>query len=150
MKRISSYRKSKILDIKVVYNGEKIIFNLASELRVNPDSINDSLKIQPNHYGFCLLMHKKLLAVVERLKMERDATYGRLFIRAKETKVMNGRPFSDDTAKAWVESHSEFKKITRDCIKAREDADIIFAAVKGFEQRKDILQSISSNIRNEK
>lgn len=150
MKRLSAYKKLKVLNIHINYNGEKISFNLASELRINYDDINGNLKTQPGYYGFCLLLHKRLLGNFERLKMERDSVYGRLFLKAKETKLMGNRPFSDDASKAWVESHKEYKQITLDCIKAREDADVIQAAVKGFEQRKDLLQSISSNIRNEK
>ena len=150
MRRLSAHRKSKFLDIKIVYNGEKVNFNLVHELRVSPDLINDNLKSQPGYYGFCLLLHKKLLAQFERLKMERESIYGRLFLKAKSTKTMGSRPYSDDAAKAWVESHKEYKQITLNCIKAREDADCIYAAVKGFEQRKDILQSISSNVRSEK
>jgi hypothetical protein len=150
MKRLSTYRKSKVLNIKVRYNGELITFNLASELRINPDIINENLKVQPGYYGFCLLLHKKLLSRFEQLKADRDAIYGSIFLNAKETKIMNGRPYSDDAAKAYTESHSRFKKITTECIKAREDADVILAAVKGFEQRMQILQSMSANIRNEK
>lgn len=149
MKRLNAYRKSKVLDIKIRFNGELVSFNLATELRVNPDIINDNLKTQPGYYGFCLLLHKKLLSRFEQLKMERDAVYGKIFLNAKATKNMNGRPYSDDAARAYTESHKKFKDISLQCIKAREDADIISAAVKGFEQRKDILQSISSNIRKE-
>lgn len=149
MKRLASYTKSKILDVRITYNGEKVVFNLASELRINPDIINENLKKQPGYYGFCLLLHKKLMAVLEQKKSDREAEYGRLFLFAKQEKKMNGRPYSDDAAKAWVESHKKFKSITTECIKARLDADVILAAVKGFEQRKDLLQSIASNVRKE-
>lgn len=149
MKRLASYRKSKILDIRIKYNGELVVFNLASELRINPDIINENLKTQPGYYGFCLLLHKKLLAVFEQLKSDRDAVYGRLLLYAKENKTMNNRPYSDDASKAWVEKHKEFRAITTQCIKARLDADTMLAAVKGFEQRKDLLQSIASNVRKE-
>lgn len=150
MKRLAHYTKSKILDIRIRYNGELIVFNLATELRIQRVMLNENLKKQPTYYGFCLLLHKKLLAIFEQLKSDREAAYGRLFLKAKSTKVMNGRPYSDDAAKAYVESHKEFTGITTQCIKARQDADIVWAAVKGFEQRKDLLQSISSNVRNEK
>lgn len=149
MKRLAAYKKSPILNINIKFNGELVSFNLLTELRTNPDFINDNLKTQPGYYGFCLLLHKRLLANFEQIKADREAVYGRLFLKAKETKIMNGRPYSDDTAKAWVESRKEFRDITTKCIKIRESADIILAAVKGFEQRKDILQSISSNIRRE-
>lgn len=147
MKRLSTYKKSKVLNINIRYNKELISFNLATELRISTTIINENLKTQPGYYGFCLLLHKKLLTIVEQSKMERDSVYGRLFLKAKETKIMNNRPYSDDAAKCWVDSHKEFKTITLACIKAREDSDIILAAVKSFEQRKDLLQSLASNER---
>lgn len=150
MKKLSNYRKSPIFNIRIRYNGELVQFNLGHELRIDPDIIDDNLKNHSGYYGFCLLLHKKLLARFEEKKHERKATYGRLFLKAKETKVMNNRPYSDDAAKAWAESHKDFLKVSQECITAREEADILFTCVRGLEQRKDLLQSLSSNIRSQK
>jgi hypothetical protein len=48
-----------------------------------------------------------------------------------------------------VVSRKSYVKITNMCIKAKDDADTIYAAVRAFEQRKDLLQTISSNRRRE-
>ena len=61
-----------------------------------------------------------------------------------------GRYMSDDAAKAWVESHPKFVKASRDCIKAKDAVDMMYAVVRAFEQRSNLIQTISSNIRNEK
>lgn len=149
MKRISAYKTSPIFVISVNYGGELVSFNLARELRIDIDQIDEELRKQPNHYGFCLLIHKTLLSKFETYKMLRKKTYGRLFIAAKSKKV-NGRFMSDDVAKCYVESHPKYINISMKCIKTKDEADKMYSCIRAFEQRKDLMQSISSNRRAEK
>lgn len=148
-KRLSQYRNLGFLNITIEYGKEVISFNLMDELKVDPDVINNELKTQASKYGFCLLLHKKLLTQYEYLCKRRQKMWAKLFFKAKEQKI-NGRPYSDDLAKAWVETQSEYVALTKKCINAKDDADTILSCVKSFEQRKDLIQSLSSNIRNEK
>lgn len=149
MKTIKSYSTSPIYIISIRYNGELIRFNLEKELRLLIDSPNPNLKSQPSKYGFCLLVHKKLVTRWEELKAQRKRTYGRLFFKAKAKKI-NGRLMSDDLCKQWVEKHDDYFNITNKCIKAKDEADQLFSCIRAFEQRKDVLQTISSNTRSEK
>lgn len=151
MSRIISHRKSGVLQVHIKYGKEVIKFNLWQELRIDEDKLNSELTKQANKYGFLLMLHKKLLTQFEELKVNRKEVFGRLFSEAKKSIVKaTGRPMSDDTAKIWVEAHKDYTHITRQCIKAKDDADAIFACVRAFEQRKDLIQSLSSNIRNER
>ena len=149
MRTLHSYRKSPINIISIKYGSERVSFNLATELRIDINSINDELKKQPSYYGFCLLLHKKLLTRFETAKMQRTKMWGRLYKLAKSKNGSNGRLMSDDASKAWVECHAKYIKVTETCIKAKDDADQIYSCLKAFEQRKDLLQSISSNARNQ-
>lgn len=148
MKTINSYRKSPVYIINIKYGKERVTFNLVEELKFNPDIINDDLKKQPIKYGFCLLIHKKLLTHWERLKAERKRVYGKLYFKAKERKL-NGRAYSDDLCKAWVEKHDDYIKATEACIRVKDWADQLFSCIRAFEQRKDLMQTISSNMRKE-
>lgn len=150
MKRLSNFYKLKFTTVRVNYGGEKVIFSLMKELTVTPDLINDDLVGQAKKYGFCLMLHKKLLTQFEKDKVQLNKVYGELFFRAKSLKHEGGRPYSDDLAKAWVEKHPRYIKAQLACIKSRDDADTIYSCIKAFEQRKDLIQSISSNLRNEK
>jgi len=150
MKRISQHYKLPFTIINVKYGNEKISFSLLRELRLNPDIINDELERQPSMYGFCMLLHSKLKTQFEQLKLEKKKTYGRLYFKAKERKSnITGRLFSDDLAKAWVEKHPDYIQACLVCIKAKDDADAIYSCIRSFEQRKDVAQSISSNIRSQ-
>lgn len=150
MKRLIKYKSSPIFQVRIKYGKELVSFNLSRELKIDEDTIDHQLTTQPTHYGFCLLLHKKLLTLFEEAKVDRKRVYGRKLLYAKENKQMNGRPFSDDAAKAWVESHKEFVAASMKCIKLKDQADVLFSCIKAFEQRKDLLQSISSNRRSEK
>ena len=121
------------------------------ELRLDERVLNEEMKGQASKYGFCLLLVGKLKTIFEELKVEKDRTYGRLYFKAKEQKsTSTGRYLSDDMAKAWVEKHPQYIKACLACIKAKDNVDTIYSCIKSFEQRKDLAQSISSNLRNEK
>lgn len=149
-KRLQAYGDSPLMIIRITHEGEKFTFNLYKELRIRNESLmNKDLQQQPSYYGFLMVLHKKLLSSFEELKSDRKKTYGQLFFKAKGEKL-NGRPLSDDLAKAWVEKHSKYILATRACITAKDQADTVYSCVRAFEQRKDLLQTLSSNIRREK
>ena len=148
MKRLIKYRKSEVNQISIRYKNEDFEFSLWQELSIDEDNIEKELKTQPSYYGFLLLLQKKLNTRFEDFKRRRRKVYGKLLLRAKSQKV-GSRFMNDETARAWVESHPQFDKITKLCIKAKDDADTIYAAVQGFQQRKDLLQTLSSNRRKE-
>lgn len=150
-KRLHQHYKLPFLTINIRYGGEKISFSLIKELRLNENALNDELKHQPSKYGFCLLVHKKLLTEFEKLKLQSNKIYGKLYFQAKEKKSsVTGRLYSDDLAKAWVLKHPQYISSQLACIKAKDDADAIYSCIRALEQRKDLAQSISSNLRNEK
>lgn len=147
MRRLFKYNKSATNSIEITYNGEKVKFSLPDEVNINAETLNGELKSQPSKYGFLLLVHKGLITNFERAKSERKATFGRLFIKAKNQKI-NGRPMSDDLAKYSVEASPRYKRATEDCIKAKHDADVIFSCVRAFEERGRLMQTLASNERS--
>lgn len=121
------------------------------ELKISEAIISTEIKNQPSKYGFLLLLHKKLLTAFEEAKLKRGKIIGMLTLEGKEKlQPHTNRPFTDDMVKAWVESHKKYLEASQACIAAKDAADAIYACVKGFEQRKDLLQTLSSNQRNER
>ena len=150
MKRLTYYKVSKINHLHINYGGEKIRINLWRELRITPESIDAELKNQPSSYGFLLMLHKRLLADFEEAKLERGRVYGKLFLSSKGKTGANNRLFSEEACKAYAESHPHFIEASQKCIMIRKQADEVYSAVRAFEQRKDLMQTISSNQRKEK
>lgn len=149
-KKLFKYNNSKLTQITINYEGEKFSFNLFDELRIREEAfMNKDLQTQPSYYGFLMLLHKKLITQFEDLKNTRKKIYGELYFEAKGL-TLNNRPYSDDLCKAYVEKHKKFVNATSSCIKAKDQADTIYSCVKAFEQRKDLMQTLSSNTRREK
>lgn len=148
--RLNKYRKSDINHIIVFYGVEKVEFNLWDEVNITEEIIDTELMKQASKYGFLLLLQKKLNTQFEQLRQRRKQAYARLVLRAKGRRGVNGRYLSIDDADAWVRARKSFIQLTDKCIKAKDSADAIYAAVSAFMQRKDLLQTISSNLRKEK
>jgi hypothetical protein len=144
------FRGSKVSNISIKYGSELHRFNLIDIVQINEHTIERELKRQPGYYGFCLLLQKKLTTLHEELKQERKRLYGKLYLRAKShLKSDNGRGYSDEAAKAYVLCNKEYVRITKACIESKDHADTMWAVIRAFEQRKDLMQTISSNKRKE-
>lgn len=148
--KLSNYRKSDINIIDVTYGGKRFRFNIWQEVKITEANVEAEIKGQSSRYAFVFVLHKKLLARFEELKQERKALYGSLLSKAKSRVQKNGRPFTDDAAKGWVDNQGLYRQITKKTIKAREDADVLLGVVRAFEQRKDLIQTLSSNLRKER
>lgn len=143
-------KKNKITQVRIRYKKEFIKFNLYDELQINENIISQELTEQPSYYGFLTLLHKKLTRIMEDLEMEKDKTYSRLYLSKKdEVNKSTSRPYPDDSCKAYALQHEEYISVYKKYTSAKEDAGIIGGCVKSFEQRKDILQTLSANNRKE-
>lgn len=148
MSKLSDYKTSRLNRITIKWQGETIKFNLFDELKISETALMKEIKLQPSYYGFLLMLHKKLLTKFEDLKLARENRYYTVFLQAKDERN-NGRALNDDVCKARAKTDTEYIQLSRQCIKVKDDADAIYSCVKGFEQRKDLLQTLSSNIRKE-
>jgi len=148
--RLSKYRKSDINQVIINYRGKTFNFNIYSECSITEAGLEAEIKGQPSRYALLFTLHKKILADFERLKATRKRVYGRLLHVAKAKVGASGRPYTDEQSKAYVESHKKYLKATEDCLKTREDSDVLLGCVRAFEQRKDLLQTLASNLRKER
>ena len=151
MGKIQKYAEaSKLLDIRIQYGEEFFKFNLFEELLITEARMDSELKTQASSFAFIAMLHKKLIRVVDDKKMEMDKTYYTKYLEGKElTQESSGRPFTDDQAKAYASSHKEYIKAIQAYNDAKEKAGVISVCVDSFEQRKDLLQTLSANLRKD-
>ena len=143
--------KSQIDTINIDIDGEKVSFKLHDELQINENIINKELKEQPSLYGFIGMAHRRMVRVMKDAELGKDREYARAFVKYKgQTVQSTGRPMSDDLAKQKALSSSRYLKAAKKYNLAEEQAGILNAAVKAFEQRKDVLQAVNANIRKER
>lgn len=146
MERIKKYGKLDLMNIDIKYGKQRIQFNLFEEAKIKDEEGNHQLIVQPAYYGFIFLLHKRLLTQFEDAKQRRKRIWSREYLKAKQGGV-GAKYLPDAMAEAKANSSKSFKNITSLCIKLKDNADTLYACVKAFEQRKDLLQTISSNNR---
>lgn len=151
-KKLNSYaKKSSLLDIRLKIGSEIIRFNLYDELVINTDKLNDELMNQPTHFGY-------LSMIMIRLKKIRDSEENKLqklkdsiFIDFKgDIDPQTGRVYSNDLAEAYITQDEEYQEQLTIFRKVENNYLVVKACVDSFTQRKDIIQTLSANVRQER
>lgn len=138
------------MDISVTYGEEKIVFNLKEELRIDENIINNELKNQPSSYAFIAMLHKKLVRKSVDSEKKTDRAFAKAFIKNKTSvDESTGRVMSKEVAKEKAELDPVYIKLQKQSSQCKEDADIVYVAVRSFEQRQSLIQTISANLRRE-
>lgn len=149
--RLKDYAgKSAIMEIKISYGGEVFKFNLSRELRIDERTINRELQEQPSSYAFLSLLHKKLYRKMKDTEQELNKIYARLYSKyLEEGKPEYGRGPTKEALEQRVTKNKDYQKSLTEYLNAEEDAKVLETCVRAFEQRKDIIQTLSANIRKE-
>ena len=151
MSRIQKYAgKSRLMDIHIQLGDEVFRFNLYEELAISEARINTELKEQASSYAFLGMLHKKLIRSAKDKELEVVKVYNEGYIKFKaEINEETGKPINDDLAKAKAATTKEYKSACNIAADIKEKMDIIKVCVDSFEQRKDLIQTISANLRKE-
>lgn len=149
-KKLQKYAStSDLMNISIKYGGKTYKFNLFEELQVSEAQVNRELKTQASSYSFLTTLHKSLVKQYEQAEARKKKVYAQLYVKLKTQSNTGGRPPSDDLVKQQVESNKLYQKVVNNTIQYKYQMGILESAVRSFEQRKDILQSLSANLRNE-
>lgn len=131
------------MNIRIDDGKNKFTFNLHKELKVIDDTVTNSAKEQPAIYAYLSMLHKRAISIVKNLEVELDDAKAKAISRLYEK--TGNKSFSKDT----FMNNKKYKKIFIDLIKAENYRDDLMSCVRAFEQRKDLIQTISANNRKE-
>lgn len=155
MSRLHKYAlKSKVGLVRIEFEGEKFLFNLAKEVRIVRLHLDREIIEHPPIYGFLTTLHKKLILKTKEAELELEKVCAERFLfylmstKSRYYKDMGATPNST-TAKELVKKDIEYLKIAQECIKLNGNKEIIEACVKAFEQRAFLLQTLSANNRKQ-
>lgn len=151
MKKLKDISKtSKVNEIRIKYDGEIFKFNLGEELSINTTKINTELKEQPSYYGFLLLLRNRLLTQKEDLERQADKRYAHIYLKtAEKINPKTNRPYSDKAAIQTAIEDEQYNIARTKFIQAKQNYNDINSCVISFEQRAQLIQSLSANLRNE-
>lgn len=144
MSKIISYSSvSPLMKVKVRYHGEIFEFNLDQELKIMESRVTAHLMNQARSYAFVAMLHKKLIIKARdqqrAINRARDLAVSRL---SSSMQIM--------AAKAKAGSDKKVIKLEDQLIEIEEARDTIEVCVRSFEMRKDLIQTLSANIRRER
>ena len=136
--------------VSLKFNGETIKIDLNEELSISEVQINKELHQQPTHYAFLSMLLVKMKKELTKAQVNLDKVRGELFIDYKRSiDTETGRPYSNDLAEANVLLEEDYIEAQQKVIEKEEQFGIVKAAVDAFNQRKDLIQSLSANLRKE-
>lgn len=151
-KKLHSYaKKSSLLDIRLKLGSELIRFNLYDELVIDTRKLNDELMNQPTHFGYLSMIMIKLKKVRDSEEAKLQKLKDSIFIDFKgDIDPQTGRVYSNDLAEAYITQDEEYQEQLTLFRKVENNFLVVKACVDAFSQRKDIIQTLSANVRQER
>jgi hypothetical protein len=145
MSGLSKYAgKSPIMNIKIRYKDEIFKFNLNEEMRVDEGHVNQKIKSHIRGHAFLNVLAVKLKIQYSQAKKALARHESSLLMKFKE----KGRTIAEAESLMY-KKHPELQKQEDELLALEEFKDTIDACLKSFEMRKDLLQSLSANVRRE-
>lgn len=147
MSKLKKYaQESSIMKLKIKYNGQTFAWDMFEELQIKESALNAHVKGHTVSYAFLSMLHVKLKIKfrdeqkrVKRLKDTYMAKYAGTAGLKTNTQI-----------EAFMYSkHKDLQQAEDELLHIEELKDMLEVCVKAFEQRKDMLQSLSANLRRE-
>lgn len=129
---------------KVSYNGKIYHIDLAEELAIDENMVNTSLKKSPSNYSLLVIIRDRLIYKRDKLEKEKDAAYSKAWLYYKESSNIN-----NEMASHKAEGNSAYKGAMERYLKAKHKADELIALCRAYENRENILRTLSANLRKQ-
>ena len=139
---------SDILKKEILKSGSSEIHEIIRKYHIKRDlsNLNDILVQHPDVVSFWNTVRALASSKVETLEFELDKLHARLSLRIKSKATSK---VTEATANAMVITSEEYGKLKKSCIEAKEDMDVISSYVKKLDRSKDVLWTLSANVRAE-
>lgn len=137
--------KTKSDILKVRYKGKIIKIDIIKELSINENIINSQLKESPSSYAFLCMIRNKYIKERDKLEREKDIAYSEawMYYKNSDSKMNNDTAnHKANTNKKYISLYERWKKVSN-------KADNLISICKAFENRENILRTLSANIRKE-
>lgn len=135
----------KINKLKIKFQGKTFEIDVEKELAINENIINSQLKSSPSSYAFLCMVRNYYIKKRDKLEREKDAAYSEawLYYKSSDSKMNNDMAcHKANTNKKYASIYNRWKIIA-------SKADDLISLCKAYENRENILRTISANIRKE-
>lgn len=131
--------------IKVKYKGKTIEIDVTKELSIDENIINSQLKESPSSYAFLCMLRNKYIKMRDNLEREKDIAYSQLWLFYKNSDSR----MNNDTANHKVNTNKKYISICERYQRIASKSEDLISICRAFENRENILRTISANIRKE-
>jgi hypothetical protein len=151
MGKLNKYAsESSLMVIDITYKGKRYKFNLYEETRINERRLNQELKTHASSYSFLTMLNNKIIYEFDLLEKDVERTSSKLYVFYKnQISDQTNKPYSDDMCKAKVLSSDTYKKKLHEMLLMKRNKSDLASAIRAFETRKDLMQTLSANVRKE-
>lgn len=139
--RLSQIKKN---TLKILFQGKTYEIDLDQELMIDENMVNQSLRKSPSNYALLTMVRDRLVFKRDKLEKEKDQAYSKAWLYYKESGNVN-----NETATHKAESNKAYQGALKRWLKADYEATRIISICKAYENRENILRTISANIRKQ-
>lgn len=132
-----------------LYEGEVHKADLLRELRIDRHQIDREILKQPGKYAWWGALHSEVAAKVERLEIELDHLYSKLYVLYTNSRDKKTRMRVTEV-KHLIEVNSMYHKLRKKLWRWRKSERFLKHAVRAFDQRLYALQSRAADQRRER
>ena len=137
--------KVDIKPLKVTFQGKTLEIDLNKELSINENLISSQLRDSPSSYYILCSLRDKYIKVRNALVREKEAAYSQLWVYYKDS---NER-WNNDYVTNKVISSKKYSSICERYIKAEAKANQFISICRAYENRDNIMRTISANLRKQ-
>lgn len=138
-----------VVEITVKMGSKEYNFNLHEQLDINKDDIDRELTEQPGKFAWfgvlAEMAYNKSLRkedAIEVAEAEADRKIRRRYAK-------KGEKPPEKQIEKMIRRDEKVRMAKREFFDAKRDASVLFVAKKAFEQRKDMLASVTVNLRKQ-
>lgn len=144
MSKLTEYSaKASFMNVSLEIDGKPYSFNLDIQLKIEETRLVSILKEQPRAYAFlCMLRNKVKIEIKKKakeLERKRAGLYNTLAKDMDKVTDINNKLKSNKNLRGMQDRIDDLDEVK----------SVLDIAVDSFNQRKDILQTLSANLRKE-
>lgn len=133
------------------------VMDLNEDLSISKERINDELSKQPAMFAWYATLYELARSKTLKLKQSLDTIEAELNleVRTETSKIKSedsryaNLKLTETTIESIVRTNEKFKLAEDNYLTAKKDEGMLLVAKVAFEQRKDMLISLASNMRSE-
>jgi len=123
--------------------------DIKEKLKVDPKNLNAELIEQPGLFAYYAYEMSKKKEELEELELDLDILESETDRKVRNNFLIKNEKVSEKKVEMVVMSITKVKELKRKIIKVNAEYNILKGIVRAYEQRKDVLVSLSANMREE-